>query len=51
MSLSPGIIARERDLSEKVLEAGQADSKKNLRDWPEKVESLGKLAKRLEKAY
>jgi len=27
VSLSPGIIARELELSEKVLEAGQADSK------------------------
>jgi hypothetical protein len=29
VSLSPGIIARAGDLSEKVLEAGTADSKKH----------------------
>jgi hypothetical protein len=48
--LSPGIIARESRLAEKVLEAAKASSKKHATIGPENGESLGKLPKIPEKA-
>jgi hypothetical protein len=48
--LSPGIIARESLLAEKVLEAEKASSKKQATIGPENGESLEKLSKIPEKA-